>query len=234
VKILAARASLAQLRFARTVRTARGNFAARRSVIFAVDDTNALTGFGEAAPWPGFGTESVDEALAALTEAARLFHGLEIEPGDWPVAVALRLRNAPAARAAVQGALYDLAARRAGLTLADFFALRGVPHCGSVLREVPVQVLLFERGPEALRVEAQRAAAAGFRAAKMKLGAGSLDADLARARAARLGLGPGVLLRGDANGARAPPARRWLQSSHSISISSSNHSRPLTWRDSPG
>ena len=59
----------------------------------------------------------------------------------------------------------------------------------------------MERGPEALRVEAQRAAAAGFRAAKIKLGAASLDEDLARARAARLGLGPGIRLRGDANGA---------------------------------
>ena len=201
MKILAARASLAQLRFARTVRTARGDFDERRSVIFAVDDTSGLTGFGEAAPWPGFDTESVDDALAALTDATRLFHGLEIEPGEWPAPVALRLRNAPAARAAVQGALWDLAARSAGLTLADFLALRGVPFCGAVLRAVPVQALLIERGSEALRVEAESAAAAGFAAAKIKLGAASLDEDLARARAARLGLGPDVLLRGDANGA---------------------------------
>jgi o-succinylbenzoate synthase len=201
VKIRTARASLAQLRFARTVRTARGDFDERRSVIFAVDDTSGLTGYGEAAPWPGFGTESVDDALAALTDAARLFDGLDIEPGEWPVPVALRLRNAPAARAAVQGALCDLAARNAGLTLADFLASCGLPFCGAVLREVSVQALLIERGPEALRVEAERAAAAGFRAAKIKLGAASLDEDLARARAARLGLGPGIRLRGDANGA---------------------------------
>jgi o-succinylbenzoate synthase len=201
VKILAARASLAQLRFARTVRTARGDFDERSSVIFAVDGTSGLSGYGEAAPWPGFGTESLDEALAALTDAGRLLHGLEIEPGEWPAPVALRLRNAAAARAAVQGALCDLAAREAGLTLADFLALRGVAFCGAVLREVPVQALLIERVPEALRLEAQRAAAAGFAAAKIKLGAASLDEDLARARAARLGLGPGVLLRGDANGA---------------------------------
>jgi len=200
VKILATRASLVQLGFARTVRTARGDFDQRRSVIFAVDGAGGITGYGEAAPWPGFGTESVDEALAGLTDAARLLHGLEIEPGEWPAPVALRLRNAPAARAAVQGALWDLAARGAGLPLADFLALHGVPFCGTVLREVPVQALLIERGPTALRVEAERAAAAGFRAAKIKLGAASLAEDVARAHAARLGLGPGVLLRGDANG----------------------------------
>jgi o-succinylbenzoate synthase len=201
VKVLAARASLAQLRFARPVRTARGDFAERRSAIFSLEDAEGHTGHGEAAPWPGFGTESVDEALVALSDAARLFRDLEIEPGDWPAPVALLLRNAPAARAAVQGALWDLAARRAGLTLADFLALHGVPFCGAVLREVPVQALLIEREPEALRVEAQRAAVAGFRAAKLKLGASSLDEDLARASAARLGLGPAIRLRGDANGA---------------------------------
>jgi o-succinylbenzoate synthase len=183
------------------VRTARGDFDERSSVIFAVDGTSGLSGYGEAAPWPGFGTENLDEALAALTDAGRLLHGLEIEPGEWPAPVALRLRNAPAARAAVQGALCDLAAREAGLTLADFLALRGVPFCGAVLRDVPVQALLIERVPEALRLEAESAAAAGFAAAKIKLGAASLDEDLARARAARLGLGPDVLLRGDANGA---------------------------------
>ena len=201
MKIRAARASLAQLRFARTVRTARGDFDERRSVIFAVDDTSGLTGFGEAAPWPGFGTESVEEAFAALTDTARLLSGREIEPGDWPAPVALQLRRAPAARAALQGALWDLAARNAGLTLADFLALRGVALRGSVLREVPVQALLIERGPEELRVEAERAAVAGFRAAKIKLGATSLDEDITRARAARLGLGPDIRLRGDANGA---------------------------------
>ena len=36
---------------------------------------------------------------------------------------------------------------------------------------------------------------------KIKLGAATLDEDLARARTARLGLGPAILLRGDANGA---------------------------------
>jgi len=201
VRVLAARASLARLRFARPVRTARGDFMERRSVIFAIDDDDGRTGHGEAAPWPGFGTESADEALAALMDATRLLRGLGIEPGEWPAHVALLLRNAPAARAAVQGALCDLAARRAGVTLADFLALRGVPFCGAVMREVPVQALLVEREPGALRVEAVRAAAAGFRAAKIKLGAATLDEDLARARTARLGLGPAILLRGDANGA---------------------------------
>ena len=201
MRILAARARLEQLRFSRTVRTARGDFDERRSVMFAVEGAGELTGLGEAAPWPGFGTESVEEALAALTDTARLLRGLEIEPGEWPAPVALRLRNASAARAAVQGALWDLAARSAGIPLADFLALRGVPFCGTVLRQVPVQALLIERGSEALCAEAGRAAAAGFRAAKIKLGGASLAEDVERARAARLGLGPGVLLRGDANGA---------------------------------
>ena len=88
MRILEARASLAKLRFARTVRTARGDFDERRSVIFSVEDTSGLTGYGEAAPWPGFGPESGGDARAARADAARLLDGLDIDPGDWPVAPA--------------------------------------------------------------------------------------------------------------------------------------------------
>ncbi len=68
------------------MRTSRGEFTARGSVIFALDDVDGRRGYGEAAPWPGFGTESEAEALAALEEVARLLAGADVEPGDWPVA----------------------------------------------------------------------------------------------------------------------------------------------------
>jgi len=201
VRICEAQARPTRLEFARPVRTSRGEFVERRVVIFAAGDGDGLTGLGEAAPWPGFSTESTDDALAALDDVARLLVGIEIEPGEWPVSIALRLRNAPAARAALQGALWDLAARRAGRPLADVLASRGVPFCGAVLREVPVHALLIEDDPVALGIEAEGVRAAGFRAAKLKLGTGSQADDVARARAARAGLGPGIRLRGDANGA---------------------------------
>lgn len=177
-------------------------------MILAFGDEDGHNGYGEAAPWPGFGMESEAEALAALQDVARLLRGIEVDPGEWPHDVAKRLRDAPAARAAVQSAAWDLAARRAGQPLAAFLASGAGAACGAALSEVRVGALLVENSPEALRREAACARAEGYLAAKIKLGAGSLDEDCSRARAAREGLGPEISLRGDANGAWSESAAR--------------------------
>jgi o-succinylbenzoate synthase len=201
VRIAAARVRLQRLEFARPVHTSLGEFTKRRSAILALTDAAGHVGLGEAAPWPGFGTESIEESLEALEDAAGMLENSEIAPGDWPSALALRLRNTSAARAAVQGALWDLAARQAGLRLADYLAGRVAPFGAAALSEVASHALLVERSPDALRDEAARARSRGFRAVKIKLGAERLEDDVTRARAAREGLGPDLRLRGDANGA---------------------------------
>jgi o-succinylbenzoate synthase len=212
VRLLAARARLVRLEFARPLRTARGEFGARESVLFELRDEDGVRGFGEAASWPGFGTESVQHSFALLLDAESLLLGLEVEPGDWPRALDSHLAVAPAARTALQGALWDLAARRAGRPLAAELAARLDPRqlvgCGEVLREVPVSMLLTSDEPAALRAAAARARDSGHRAVKIKLGAATLADDVARARAAREGLGPALRLRGDANGAWTLPAAR--------------------------
>jgi o-succinylbenzoate synthase len=201
VRIAAARVRLQRLEFARPVRTSLGEFTERRSVMLTLTDAEDRVGLGEAAPWPGFGTESVEESLAALEDAGRMLVDTDIEPGDWPSELALCLRNASAARAAVQGALWDLAARQAGRPLSELLARHVTPFGGAGLSRVASHALLIEREPDALRDEAARARSLGFRAVKIKLGAARLDDDVARARAAREGIGPDLRLRGDANGA---------------------------------
>jgi o-succinylbenzoate synthase len=201
VRLVAAQARLVRLRFARPVRTARGDFAERETVLLELRDAAGVRGFGEAAPWPGFGTETAQQAHASLIASEALLCGVAMEPGAWTPELVAHLRDAPAARSAVQGALWDLAARRAGLPLADQLAAGAGTTCGEVLRHVPTSALLVAREPDALREEAARARESGHRAVKIKVGAPSLDDDLARARAAREGLGPAVRLRGDANGA---------------------------------
>ena len=201
MKVVAARVTLVRLRLVQPVQTARGEFTGRTSVLLEVRDRDGVAGFGEAAPWPGFGTESVEHAEAKLRGAASLLSGCDFDPGVWPPQLNERLRDAPAARAAVQGALWDLAARRAGRPLAEHLAACLGGRCGDALRLVRASALLVTREPDALRTEASRVRALGHRAAKLKLGAASLAEDVARARAAREGLGPDIRLRGDANGA---------------------------------
>jgi o-succinylbenzoate synthase len=201
VRLAAARTRPLTLHFAQPLLTATGEFRERSSIILELIDTEGLAGYGEAAPWPGFGSETVAEALGRLNDAAPLLQGAALQPGEWPDAIAAHFHRAPAARAALEGALWDLAARRAGIPLAHQFAAVLGGLAGTALERVQVSALLMAGAPEALRDEARRVSAAGYRAAKLKLGTGSLAEDLARVRAAREGLGPDVALRGDANGA---------------------------------
>jgi len=201
VRIAAARARPLRLRFARPVRTAQGEFTERACVLFELRGADGLVGYGEAAPWPGFATETAEQSLAILRAAAASFGGVEIEPGQGDLPLAAQLATAPASRAAVHGALWDLAARQAGRSLARFLSVRIGPWRGTVLRSVPVGALLVASDPDELREEAARVRAAGYRAAKLKLGAATLVEDVARSRAAREGLGAETRLRGDANGA---------------------------------
>jgi o-succinylbenzoate synthase len=198
VRIAAASVRPVTLRFARPLRTAQGEFTERRSVLLELRDAEGRAGFGEAAPWPGFGTESVHEATDRLRGIAA-----RMERADPPSLEheTEQLAPAPAARAALVGALCDLEARAAAQPLAQYLASRVHAPCGSPLRSVAVHALLTSQDPVTLRDEAACARAAGFRALKLKLGAGPLAADVERARAARDGAGEAVALRGDANGA---------------------------------
>jgi len=186
------------LRFARPMLTARGEFTQRTSVLLELRDDAGHAGFGEAAPWPGFGTESAEEATAWLREVAARIEGASLQSVG---SLEQLLAGAPASLAALRGALCDLAARGAAQSLAQYLASRMPATAGAVLDHVAVHALLTSQDPATLREEAANARAAGFRALKIKLGAVPLELDLARARAVRDGAGAAIALRGDANGA---------------------------------
>jgi o-succinylbenzoate synthase len=201
VRLSEARAFPLRLRLTRPLVTAAGEFAVRESVILELRDAEGARGLGEAAPWPGFGDETPAGSRAALERALPLLRGASLEPAGWPLDLVTLLADAPLARAAVEAALCDLAARRAAQPLAAYLHAAAGPVGGDVVPgEVAVNALLVEREPEALRAEAARVREAGFLAAKLKVGGGPLVGDIARVRAARDGLGPHVALRLDANG----------------------------------
>lgn len=193
------------LRFARPLRTAQGVFVERQSVILELRDEDGVAGYGEAAPWPGFGIETVGESLDVLQRAYELLSGADLEPAQWTTTCATHFAATPAARGALDGALWDLAARRLQRPLGAVLAERCGVTGGAALQQVPVSALLLEDDPDALRLEATRVRDSGHRAAKLKVGSPVLADDVARARAAREGLGPQVALRGDANGAWTEP-----------------------------
>jgi L-alanine-DL-glutamate epimerase-like enolase superfamily enzyme len=109
------------------------------------------------------------------------------------------------AKAAVDVALHDLAARRLGQPLVRFL--------GGVRTSVPTDVTLAAGGSEALVAAAQDRVREGFRVLKVKVGRHGDDerdaaaADLAQVRAFREAVGPDVVLRLDANQGWTPRRR---------------------------
>jgi O-succinylbenzoic acid--CoA ligase len=163
------------------LRTARGTIAAR-PIYLAWDGDFA----GEAAPLRGFGTESDVECFFALERWAA--------GGPAP-----DVRVAPTAAFAVETAREAAAAAARGLPLAAWLALGSGDV--EVPTSVPVNALLFATVPGEAAEEAVAACALGYRTLKLKVGAATLDADVARVRAVRAAVGDHVALRLDANGA---------------------------------
>jgi mandelate racemase len=122
------------------------------------------------------------------------------EPAD-PAAVRAHLQRefkllgaqglAGAAIAGIDMALWDLAARRAGVPLAALL--------GSDRRRVPAYASLHAMAPDTAAAEAEAALAAGFGAIKVKVGRRDLAADLEVVRALRAVAGDGMPLMVDYN-----------------------------------
>lgn len=153
----------------------------------AVAEAGGVQGFGEAAPVKTITAEDTPAAVAAFT--AWRARGGKL-PGDARDARCLPIPS-PAARAAVEGALLDLAAREAGVPLCTHLS-------GAAPRALPTSITLGLGADEAIDGWVDRQRRAGFRILKVKAGLG-LDRDLARVRRVREGAGPGVELRVDPN-----------------------------------
>ena len=162
------------------------------TVVVRVTDSDGVTGWGEAPQvWQVTG-ESLAGAEACVTGplaavvAGRDPDDLQALLRDVGAAVAAN----HGAKAAVDVALHDLVARRRGVSLPVLLG-------GTALR-VPTDVTLAAGDADALAATARARAADGFGVLKMKVGTDA-DTDVARVRAVREAVGPGVRIRLDAN-----------------------------------
>ena len=148
----------------------------RRVVLVGVTE-DGLTGWGEAAPYPAYTPETVGDVWEALTAgSARLLGGPR--------------SGLPAtASAALEQALADLAARRAGVPLWSYLGGSGGPATACA-------AIGLEESPERLVVRVERMIEAGARQVKIKIEPGR-DVDHLQAVRARF---PGLTIAADANG----------------------------------
>lgn len=179
------------------------------TVVVRVVDTDGVVGWGEAPQvWQVTG-ESLAGAAACLEEMlAPVVVGRDVD--DWPDAAAAVQRAVArnyGAKAALDVALHDLAARRAGMPLPDL--LRSLTP-GSFVTDAPrpaatvaTDVTLSAGDAPSLAAAAADRLGDGFTTLKMKVGTDART-DVARVRAVRGAVGPEVTIRLDANQGWSP------------------------------
>jgi len=167
------------------------------TVVVRVTDTDGTTGWGEAPQvWQVTG-ESLAGATACLEEMlAPVVVDRDVD--DWADvldAVQRAVARNFGAKAALDTAVRDLVARRAGSTLTAFLAGASVEAYPVVLR---TDVTLSAGSADDLAEAAVARVADGFSTLKMKVGTDAAT-DVARVRAVREAVGPAVTIRLDAN-----------------------------------
>ncbi|MGI8577756.1 MAG: mandelate racemase/muconate lactonizing enzyme family protein [Nocardioidaceae bacterium] len=161
------------------------------TVVELVDDEGER-GFGEAPQvWRVTG-ESLEGAQACiLGPLAAVIRGRSTDDlTDLLAAVADAVVGNHGAKAAVDVALHDLAARRLGVSLPRFF--------GSNRHQVETDVTVSAGDVDSLRTDAAKRVSEGFDVLKLKVGSDA-ETDVARVKAVRHAIGPATRIRVDAN-----------------------------------
>jgi O-succinylbenzoate synthase len=190
-----------------TVRTAHEVWTERAGLVLRLTDEAGRAGYGEVAPIPVFGTETVESAEAVCRAV-----------GEWPSEAQVRSLPAPlhCVRSALAAALADLAAQHRAEAGSGSAAPLGEGTPPPALNSTPATgyravAALLPAGPAAL-AELPPKADAGFRIFKWKVGVGDPADELPVLDDLCAALPTGGKLRLDANGAwERRQAERWLE-----------------------
>ncbi len=172
--------------------TSRGPIASRDVVVVALEDDRGAIAHGEAAPLPGLSPESLEEVQASLQWAVdAILPGATLRRPEHVAELLDVLPLSASARHALDQALLGLLALRRNTSVAALL------HPGPRGR-VPVHTLVT--GPD----DAREAVAGGARCLKVKVGAKTIEEDVAKVAAVRAVAPPSIKLRLDPNGAWTP------------------------------
>ncbi|MBE0607877.1 MAG: mandelate racemase/muconate lactonizing enzyme family protein [Dehalococcoidia bacterium] len=187
--------------FTVTVTNAQAAYRVRESVLIEVEADGGLRGIGEASLPAGasFDAHALDvQAFLRAAAAAAIGRGASggfahlrlpaFVPGEW----------SGAAVCGVATALADVAARTAGLPLYRWLAKEARLPLAAGPSKIDVNGLVDLTDPGAAAESAVALVRDGFRTIKLKVG-GSPERSIATVAAVRVAVGPGVVLRCDAN-----------------------------------
>ncbi|PHN03276.1 mandelate racemase/muconate lactonizing enzyme family protein [Flavilitoribacter nigricans] len=162
------------------------------NVFVLLEAENGLYGIGAGSPAAFVTNESMEDTLGALgqhLEALTLGRDLRQYQAILRESVA-KMPDCPAARAALDIALYDLFTKYLDIPLVDFF---GRVHAG-----IPTSVTIGINDLETTLAQADEYVADGFRVIKLKTG-NAVEKDIEIFRKLRERVGPEVKIRVDAN-----------------------------------
>jgi muconate cycloisomerase len=183
------------------------------NVLVRIEADGGLTGWGEAASAPTMTGDTQGSLLAAIRHLAPLLVGADA----WTRPALVRklghaLYGNTGAHSAIELALVDLAGRAAGLPVIDLIG-------GAVRGAVAPMWLLGNATPAEDAAEARAKLAQGFRFFKVKVGAKTIEGDIASTLAVRNALGAELPICADANcGFSVAAARRYLDSTRDAAL----------------
>ena len=183
------------------------------NVLVRIEAAGGMVGWGEAASAPTMTGDTQGSLVAAVRHLGPLMVGEDawMRSGLMRRLGAALLGNT-GAHSAIELALIDLAGRAASLPAIDLIG-------GAVRRAVAPMWLLGNATPDQDAAEARERLAEGFRFFKVKVGAKSVDGDIASTLAVRAALGPDIPICADANCGFAPAAaRRYLDGTRSAGL----------------
>jgi L-Ala-D/L-Glu epimerase len=206
-------------------RNAHSVWSERASLELALSASEGSMGWGEAAPLPDYSRDGVHDAERALAglPVAEIAALAEVDDARTllDAAAALIPAHLPSARFALETALLDRVAQRAGQPLWFTLAALARPGaCDTVSSVAPAEALaeaqsvalcaLLPSGDRSAALAlARRKLAAGVTCFKLKVGPDHLTSDQdATFASLRAELGAGVKLRADANGSLSPAGLR--------------------------
>jgi L-Ala-D/L-Glu epimerase len=183
---------LIEARLRAPVVAAHSSVEVRPLILVKVTDAAGLTSYGEAAPLQSYDGVGVEDVRAALEDCRRVLAAADSGAlSEDLLAECAQVAVLPQAVAAIDLALWDLAARRVRQPV---WRLLGAAEAGAV--DVNGTLAAADRAGAAVEAAALRAE--GFRCVKAKVAIGD---DAGRLAAVRAAAGPEVALRIDANGA---------------------------------
>jgi O-succinylbenzoate synthase len=200
-----------------------GTQSRRRIVLVELRSTDGVEGWGEctAGEFPNYSPDATDTAWHAVREwvAPRVLGRSFAGPEEIHPVLEVNFRGHNMAKAAVEMAAWELAARAEGVSLSR--------KLGGIRERIKVGISLgIQASPEALIEKARAALERGYRKVKIKIKPG---ADVEYVRAAREALGPEAPLMADANNAYRLDDTSGLEALDELGLMMIE--QPLAWDD---